>query len=172
MIQKAGYDYFVHPLSDGIPQIDPALLDEAATALAERLPPSFDKLLTAEAMGIPLAAALSLRTGRPFSVARKRRYGLPGEIVVKQRTGYAESALHVHGLRPEERIVLIDDVVSTGGTLRALASACRTARAPVAKVLVLINKDHDLAALSAELGAPVEAIVRLRVEGGHVHLET
>lgn len=172
ILRTGGYDYFVHPLTDGIPQIDPALLNEAIDALHPRLPAAFDKILTAEAMGIPLAAALSLRTGRPFSVARKRRYGLPGEIVVAQKTGYSEANLHVHGLQRGERVLLLDDVVSTGGTLRALAAACRTAQATPVKALLLVDKHPDVRELGRELALPLEALVRLRITAGRIHLET
>lgn len=171
VIPLHGYEYFVHPITDGIPQVEPTLLEEALSGLRQRLPARFDKILTPEAMGIPLATGLALATGRPFTVARKRRYGLPGEIVVRQRTGYSQAKLHVHGLGRAERVVIVDDVVSTGGTIRALAEACGKAGADLVKVLVCVNKNVDLGALSREIGCPVEALVRLRVEGGRVHLE-
>ena len=46
-----------------------------------------------EAMGIHLATALSLETGIPFVVVRKRQYGLPGEVAVHQTTGYSQGEL-------------------------------------------------------------------------------
>ena len=40
---------------------------------------SNDKIVTAESMGFPLAAGLSLRVHKPYVFIRKRQYGLPGE---------------------------------------------------------------------------------------------
>lgn len=171
VVRLNGYDYFVHPLTDGIPTVPTALLQEVVDALKARLPKGVEKILTAEAMGIPIAAGLSLATGIPFTVARKRRYGLPDEVVVTQRTGYGGSNLHVHGLAEGERILLLDDVVSTGGTLRALATACRQARATIVGARVVVNKSLDLGALTKDVGAPVEALVTLRVQDGRVKLE-
>lgn len=171
MIRLQGYDYFVHPITDGIPRLEPGLLTEVSAALLARLPSEFDVLLTPEAMGIPIAAALSLRTGKPFSVARKRAYGTPGEVVVEQRTGYGRGVLHVHGLGRGDRVVIVDDVVSTGGTLRALGEACRRTGATLLKALVAINKGHDLAGLGRDLGCPVESLITLTVENGRVRLE-
>lgn len=151
--------------------MQPELLREVVDALRAMLPPTFDRFLAPEAMGLPLATALSLATGRPFLVARKRAYGLPGEIVIPQKTGYGGSDFHFVGLRKGERIVIVDDVLSTGGTVRALAEACRRAGARVEKVVVAINKDHDLDALGREVGAPIEAVTRVRVTNGKVRVE-
>ncbi|HLE48325.1 MAG TPA: adenine phosphoribosyltransferase, partial [Candidatus Thermoplasmatota archaeon] len=171
VVRMRNYDYFVHPITDGIPEVDPDLLSEVVEELRARLPTTFDRFLAPEAMGLPLATALSLATGRPFLVARKRAYGLPGEIVIQQTTGYGKSSFHIVGLRKGERVVLVDDVVSTGGTIRCLAQACRQAGATLEKVLIAINKDHDLEALGREVGAPIEAVTRIRIEGGKVRLE-
>jgi adenine phosphoribosyltransferase len=151
--------------------IDAALLREVTTALAHRVPADVDVILTPEAMGIPVASGVALQTGKPLTVARKRAYGLDGEVVVEQRTGYGASRLHVHGIRAGDRVVIVDDVVSTGGTLRALVQACRQAKAHVRQILVVVNKDVDLSKMAAELGAPMDALVRLRVHDGRVVLE-
>jgi adenine phosphoribosyltransferase len=58
-----------------------------------------DKIVTMEAMGIPLATALSLKLKIPFVIIRKRTYGLPGEIDVEQITGYSKSKLYINGLK-------------------------------------------------------------------------
>jgi adenine phosphoribosyltransferase len=171
IIELKGYHYFVHPITDGIPRLDPALLTEVASALAQRLADQVDVLLTPEAMGIPIASAVSLRTGKPLTVARKRAYGLAGEIVSEQRTGYGASNLHIHGIGPGDRVAILDDVLSTGGTLRALVRACRAARAHVAQILLVVNKGVDLDAMRRELDAPIDALIRLRVEAGRVVLE-
>ena len=49
-------------------------------------------------MGIPLATALSIKTGIPFVVVRKRSYGLEGECQVHQQTGYSENELYINGI--------------------------------------------------------------------------
>lgn len=172
VVRLKGYDYFIHPISDGIPRLEPKLLDEVVRALEALLPRDFDVILTPEAMGIPISSVLSLHTGKPFTVARKRAYGTAGEISVTQRTGYGGSPLHVHGLQTGDRVVIVDDVVSSGGTLRALGQACKTIGVDLLKAVVVINKDTDLDALGREIGCPVESLVRLRVIDGHVQLET
>ena len=171
VVRMRDYDYFVHPITDGIPAVEPELLQEVLDAMQAHLPKDFDLILAPEAMGLPLATGLSLATGRPFLVARKRAYGLPGEIIIDQTTGYGSAKLHVVGLTQGQRVVIIDDVISTGGTIRALAEACRRAGARLLKVVAAINKSHDVEALGRAVGAPVVAVRRVRVTDGKVVVE-
>lgn len=170
VIRLGEYDYFVHPLTDGVIPITADLVEEALAALRSRLPPSFDVFLAPEAMGIPLATGLTLGTRRPTLVARKRPYGMPGEATVPYSTGYSRGAFHVVGLRAGDRVVIVDDVASTGGTLRALRRAIQTSGARLEKVLLLFNKGLDLAVFGRELGCPVEAVHEVRVRNGAVQV--
>ena len=64
---------------------------------------------------MPLALMLSLQLGIPFTIIRKREYGLPGEVSIEQVTGYSKSKMYVNGLKKSDRVVIVDDVLSTGG---------------------------------------------------------
>jgi len=93
-------------------ETDPALLREIAKALAALLPdPAPDRLAGVELGGVPLAVALALETGLPYLVVRR------------QAKGYG-TAKQVEGLwNPGERVVLIEDVLTTAG--QAIAAAQR-----------------------------------------------
>ncbi|MBN1539114.1 MAG: adenine phosphoribosyltransferase [Candidatus Thermoplasmatota archaeon] len=142
IVKSGDYNYFVHPLSDGIPAISPSLLAGASECMMELFPDrdEFDLMVTAEAMGIPLAAALSTLISKPFSIARKRSYCLPGEITVGQETGYSSSKLHLNLPGSGGRSVIVDDVLSTGGTLRALVKGIRRSGWCVDRAFFLFNK--------------------------------
>jgi adenine phosphoribosyltransferase len=166
-----GYSYFVHPLCDGIPAIEPDLLREVADEMASLVDlRGVDRIVTVEAMGIPLSIALSLRTGIPVSVVRKRRYGLPGEREIGQETGYSKGRLYVNGLEPGHRIVFVDDVISTGGTLRPLLHAFRDAGIVVQDIVVAIEKGEGRAQIEKDLGVRVRTLQRIDVRDGKVVL--
>lgn len=170
IVRLQDYQYFVHPLTDGIPDVDPGLLAEVLSALQGRLPTHFDRILAPEAMGLPLATGLTLVTGKPFVTARKRSYGFPDERVVEYETGYSKGRFYLNGIRAGERLVLVDDVASRGGTIRALAGAVKAAGARLEKTLLVVNKGLDLAAFSKEVGSPVEALVDVAVRDGRVQV--
>lgn len=171
VVRFGDYDYFVHPLTDGTSCVEPNLLEEAAREIASRMPPGATRILTAEAMGLPLAAALATQTRLPYMVARKRKYGLPDEIEVPYETGYAKGTLFLNGLKREDAVVIVDDVLSRGGTLRAMARAVELRGAKLLGTVVLVNKSADLDVIAQAVGAPVRAVFRVRIEAGKVVVE-
>lgn len=76
VVKKGDYDYFVHPITDGVPLVEADLLHEVAEAVSKFGNMDVDKIVCVEAMGIHLATAISLLTNIPFVVVRKRSYGL------------------------------------------------------------------------------------------------
>ncbi len=168
MVRFGEYEYFLHPITDGVPPADPALVEEVVDALLDAGNFDCDKIVTAEAMGFPLAALLSLRTGKPYVFVRKKEYGLPGEVLVHQVTGYSRGDMYLNYVEKGERVVIVDDVISTGGTLRALVDALRQVGAHIVDILIVFDKHKDKAALEKSLGVPIQTLLRVEVVGGKV----
>ena len=168
VIDINGYPYFVHPITDGIPLTDPDILDEITDAIMETGLVKADIIVTPEVMGIPIATAVSLRTRVPYSVIRKRRYGLSGETRIIQHTGYSTSEMFINGVGRGDRVLVIDDVLSTGGTLRSIVTALRDViGADVLGAVMVIGK-NDSRNISEELGIPVVTLLRVDIVNGHV----
>jgi len=174
IVKKGEYHYVIHPITDGIPQITPALLTEVTMALKEKITPlrPFDKIVTMEAMGIPLASALSLELTIPFTIIRKRSYGLPDEQHVQQQTGYSESTLYINGLNSGDSIVIVDDVLSTGGTLKAVLHTLKQMNVTVKAVFVAVDKGDAADQLTKETGVPIESLVHITVSEDTVHIDS
>ena len=170
IVKKGNYDYVVHPITDGVPFIAPELLKEVSDEIKKHIKKfgKIDRIVTMEAMGIPLASALSLDIGIPFTIIRKREYGLPGEVSVEQLTGYSKSKLYINGLKKGDTIVLVDDVLSTGGTLRAVLSVLKTMNVIVKGVFIAINKGSHIQEISTEFHVPIISLVSIDVVGGKV----
>ena len=171
VVDKGGYQYFVHPLTDGIPAVEPALLRELVADVRALVDfRGADRIVTVEAMGIPLATALSLDTGVPISVVRKRSYGFPDEREIGQETGYSKGRLYVNGLRAGMRVVFVDDVISTGGTLGPLLAAFRKMDIRLHDVVVAVEKGDGRANLEREHGVRIKTLQRIEVRDGRVRL--
>src|SRR5216110_3646024 len=167
IVRFGDYEYFVHPITDGIPLGRPDLLDEVLAELARIGDWSrCDKIVTAESMGFPLAAGLSLRVQRPYVFLRKRQYGLPGEVSLKQTTGYAKTDMFINNVRRGDRLVFVDDVISTGGTLLSIVQAIRTIGAEVVDVLIVFEKTHETARMEKELGLKIKTLLKVDVVKG------
>nr|AIE98314.1 adenine phosphoribosyltransferase (apt) [uncultured marine group II/III euryarchaeote KM3_05_F04] len=171
VVWKDDYAYFVHPLTDGVPRQSAVMLQEARDIVLEMVDwEQVDLILGIEAMGIPLASTLSIATGKPLVIARKRPYGLPGEVVVDQSTGYSKGSIYLNDVNPGDRIFIIDDVVSTGGTLRAVLSAVESAGAILQDVIIVFEKGNKVDELVAQTGWPLRSLVKLRMDGDKVVL--
>lgn len=166
IVKMGDYDYFVHPVTDGIPFMEAAVMKEIIDRMQNIGDFDCDYIVAPEAMGIPLAVPLTLRTGIPYNVVRKRRYGLPGEVSVHQVTGYSEKELYINGLRSGDRVVIVDDVISTGGTMRALVQALRGMGVKIVDVIVVVEKGNRKEALEAELGVKIKTLVKVEVREG------
>jgi len=141
IVEKDGYHYFVHPISDGVPMLRPELLREISIKLIRKANlDEVDKIVTPAAMGIHISTAVSLQTDIPPVVVRKRQYGLDGEVSLQQVTGYSESEMYMNDVYEGDRVLLLDDVLSTGGTLKALCGALDDIGAEIADVVAVIKK--------------------------------
>ena len=145
IVKKGEYQYVIHPLTDGIPEIKPMLLEEVIKKMLEIIKKydKIDKIVTMEAMGIPLATALSLNMKIPFSIIRKRQYNLKDEVMVKQETGYSKSKLYLNGFKSGEKIIIVDDVLSTGGTLKAVLKSLKNIGVIVKCVIIVLDKSKS-----------------------------
>ncbi len=167
MVKFGEYNYFVHPITDGIPLGDPEVLDEVLAELAKAGDWSrCDKIVTAESMGFPLASGLSMRVHKPYVFIRKRQYRLPGEVSLKQTTGYSKTDMFINNICRGDRVVFVDDVISTGGTLYAIVRALRQIGAEVTDVLIVFEKTREKARMEGELGLTIKTLLPVEVVHG------
>lgn len=169
VVKKGEYHYFVHPISDGVPLVEAKLLDSIMDYITSNYDLSnVDKIVGVESMGIPLATALSLKTKIPFVIIRKRSYGLDGEKQVHQETGYGQSELYINGLDKDDNILLIDDVVSTGGTLISVLNALDDIGVNLVNIIVPIEKDDGRIIVESKTKHKINTLIKMKMVDGKV----
>ena len=170
IIWKGDYPYFIHPITDGVPRLEPNVL-EAIIDLSVPLINwnEIDIILGIEAMGLPLLAPLSMRTGIPMIIARKRQYGLEGEVEINQETGYSKGSLFLNDIKPGEKIVIIDDVLSTGGTIKSVIEGVKKTGANIQNTIIVVEKGPGMAKLQCEYPEiKFDSLVKLEMDGEKV----
>jgi adenine phosphoribosyltransferase len=172
-IAKFGeYHYFIHPITDGVSEMPPEILEEVADAIINMTPlDQCDKLVTAEAMGIPLGIAVSLKSGIPLNIIRKKSYGLTGEKKIKQITGYSKCDMYINALKDGDRIVIVDDVLSTGGTLTCIVETLREMNVKILDIIIVVEKTPHKQELETKLGLKIKTLVKVNVGEGRVIVE-
>ena len=170
IIWKGDYPYFIHPITDGVPRLEPNVL-EAIIGLSVPLInwEKIDVILGIEAMGLPLMAPLSMRTNIPMVIARKRQYGLEGEIEINQETGYSKGSIFLNDIKPGEKIAIIDDVLSTGGTIRSVIEGVKRTGAVIQNIVVVVEKGPGMKLLQDDYpNIKFDSLVKLEMEGEKV----
>ena len=100
-----------------------------------------DKVVGMEARGFILAAPVALALGAGFVPVRKAGK-LPGPTrAVSYALEYGEATLEIHedAVRPGERVLLVDDVLATGGTAEATRQLVESGGASVTAFAVLME---------------------------------
>lgn len=127
---------------------DTELVEACAKALAEKLTRvNYDVLVTAEAKSIPLAYALSVVTKKPYVILRKSYKPYMGDALVTDTlsitTGQPQS-LYLdekdRDMLQSKRVVIVDDVISTGSTLQGVRMLLQKAGADVVAEAAILTE--------------------------------
>jgi orotate phosphoribosyltransferase len=135
-------EYFDKYLFDS----DPVLLHRVVARMVALLPSDVDVLGGLEMGGVPLVTVLSQLTG------------LPALFVRKQAKTHGTRRLAEGGEVSGRRIVLVEDVITTGGAVVAAAVALREGGAKVDRVVCAIDRTVDGGGRLTEHGIAVEAV--------------
>ena len=172
IIWKGDYPYFIHPISDGIPRMDADVLRATRDLIVEMVDWSnIDLIVSVEAMGLPLLAAVGDATGKPTVVIRKRQYGMEGEVRVDVSTGYSQSTTYINDIKQGERILIVDDVISTGGTLEPILATLEDMGVILQDIVIAIEKGEGRERLAKERPSwPIKTLARIDIIDGRVEI--
>ena len=121
-------------------EADPVLLAAIAEAAAPLVPIGTEVLAGLELGGVPVATALSLHTG------------LPAAFVRKQAKEYGTRRLAEGADVAGRRVLVVEDVVTSGGQVVASTAELRALGAVVADVLCVVDREEGGAAALAAIG--------------------
>lgn len=106
----------------------PDVLAELGRLFAERLTPAVQRVAGAELGAVALAAATALACGKPFVIVRNRK------------KDYGTGKLVEGKLEPGETVMLVEDVLTTGGQVIEAAKTLKDAGAKVEKIVAVIDR--------------------------------
>ena len=159
--------------------LDVDLIEDIGKALAKRFKgEKIDKVLTAESSGIPIAIFIA------------RKLDVPAIYAKKFHTGYIDPSVYsteIHSfsmeksftlrvskkyLEEDDRVLLVDDILSSGQAILGLADLVSQAGGEVAGVAVAIEKAmKDGGRVLRQMGFRVEALTTVeRIEDGQIIL--
>lgn len=153
---------------DNMPVLsDTALMSIIAEEIAGRyMEVNVDKVLTAATDGIPLAVHVARELNVDVVYAKKKK-----EVGVEKfyEVSYVPSAsgsvttlyLPHWALRKGEKVLIVDDVIRSGETQKALLEMCRQAGAKPVGMFFLVSVGDVIEHLKEEYSIPVESLIKL-----------
>lgn len=162
------YKFVINPLTEQIPATSAQLLAEAALRLIEI--GNFDKatkIAGEEDKGGIIVAATSLLTGLPFGMARWYPSGLEGQVEIDFDSEYVSGRLYFNGIGKGDRLIIVDDLISTGGTLVSMIKALECAGAEIVDIVCVAEKLEYGGAVRVEkaTGHKVKTVMKISVAG-------
>jgi adenine phosphoribosyltransferase len=140
---------------------NPSAFQEANDRLADRYAhEELDAVVGIEARGFLLAAPLAYRLGKPLVPVRKKGK-LPFEtITVTYSLEYGTDTVEVHmdGFSMGQRVLIVDDLLATGGTMAAAARLVEKTGGRVSSIAVLVELT-DLEGRARLRGYEVESLI-------------
>ena len=138
-------------------EANPALLRDIAAAMVKLVPPGVDALAGLEMGGIPIATMLSQLTGLPVLYVRKK---------AKE---YGTCKIAEGGPVSGRKLLIVEDVVTSGGAILDAAKALRAEGAVLAHIVCVIDRESGGAANLANADlilTPLFSMTELKKAGG------
>jgi len=146
--------------------LDRGGLAAAVDALADTVDGPVDLVAAIEARGFAIGGALAVKLGAGMLLIRKDGK-LPGETIAEDYAleyGTDRLAMHVDACAPGARVLIVDDLLATGGTALAAARLVRRAGGEIAGARFIIDLP-DLGGGRALAEAGVEAVSLMEFAG-------
>lgn len=167
---SGGYLTTVNELTDQLPALSPETLSAATALVREKLSADVDKIAVEEDKGMPIGVALAREESLPLAVARWYTYEI-GELdhlrtTVDIDSEYFSGRLYLNGVESGDTVTIVDDTISTGGTMVALIEAVRDAGATVEEAHCVVEKSENggVERVADETGVEVTTAVEIEVD--------
>jgi len=121
--------------------------------------PDFDYIVSPVPGGHTWGSLTALRLGKPINILRTEPSYDKGETEIPRKTGYYQHNLYFNHFEKGDRVLIIDDVVSTGGTLRTILEALRDLEVTAIGAQLIYAKTSDYKQIESDYSLPVRFLL-------------
>lgn len=157
--------YIVNPLLDHMPETKYELLEDVVLELSKLT--SFDdaqKIVGEEDRGGYIAALMAYEHKKSLAMVKWNPSGLQSEHPVDFRNAYTSGKMYLHGIKKGDRVILVEDLIDSGGTIIAMIKLLQDAGAVIVDIITVAEKiDYDgRERIKNETGFDVKSLLKVQ----------
>lgn len=173
VLKKGVYPYPVSPFAGVVDPIDSRMFDEITEAVKSKKELlDSDLVISFESSGNQIAAILSQTLHIPCLLARKKQFNLPLENTFSVKTNYDTKNFYLYGDLSDRNIILVDDVVASGSTIKSAIDLIQKQNAIVGSIFVIATKNNRIGRryqdTLSEYNIPIFSLINIEVVNGKV----
>jgi len=156
---KTTYDFKLYPFGERGTFIEPKLTEEITEhltgSIAEHFP-AFDYIVSPEPGGHTWGMLAAYRLRKPINILRLSTDLYEDfQICVRRETAYNENYICFDGFNEGDRVLLLDDVISSGATIRSIAAQLKQMGIQLVGIQAILAKGEHYLQLEQDLNVPV-----------------
>ena len=161
---KTGYQFHVFSVGERGTTLSVEIIREVKDGLVEKLSPYVEQcecLMTVVPGGNQWGVLLADAVNLPLTIIRDGTSHFSDEVPVKQKNHLYKRTLYFRESMRDQKVVLIDDVISSGGTIDFVISQLRKLGAHVQCVVVVILKGTAYLDVAEKHGIPIHGLLQV-----------
>lgn len=158
-----GHNYLINPITDHTPETPAALLKEIVRELSRLTNFSkANKVVGEEDRGGYIAALIALENNKSLAMVKWNPIGLKGQIAVNFRNAYTEGKMYLYGIKKGDRVILVEDLIDTGGTIIGMIKLLKKSGIKIIDVIAIAAKDEykGIERIREETGIEVKHLLK------------
>ncbi|SEU17862.1 phosphoribosyltransferase [Paenibacillus sp. NFR01] len=163
--KDTAYEFKLYPFGERGTYIAPELIFEITGNLADSILehfPAFDYLVSPEPGGHTWGMLAAYKLMKPMNILRLSTELYDNyEICIKRETAYNENYIYFDGFRAGDRVLLLDDVISSGATIRGIANQFKEMNVELVGVQAILAKGEHYKVLETDIGVPVRVLSKV-----------
>jgi len=166
---KKTYEFILSSITEHVPPPSPRVIAWLVNKIDGITSDNIDKVVVPEALGLPIGAIVSQIKKKPMAIVRKKPFHSDEYLLdkVKYASGYERGSYYIYGVKKSDKILIIDDTISTGGTLEALLQSFIKNDVKVTDVVCVMEKTwyHGVDSIKTKLGIDVKSLIQVNKKG-------
>jgi len=168
LINLNGRKYILNPLIDHFPETPYKLMSDAVKELSKLTNfKNINKIVGEEDRGGYIAALMAYKHKKALAMVKWNPDGLECGHVVNFRNAYTKGKMYLHGVSKGDRVVLIEDLIDSGGTLIAMIKLLEKAEINICDIIVVAEKINynGRERVKKETGYDIKSLIKVSNNG-------